>query len=141
MFEALALIAVIWAFAQYNKRLSQLEREVADLRDYPASQRRASVPLVAAFEAPLETAPAEARPEPEEKVQEEADWVVAGNARTSSVSKFKLRGIVRAAASDLGRRHHARRGGHADRQAVDRRRPAVALGAGHPGFGLRLAID
>lgn len=75
MFEALALIAVIWAFAQYNKRLSQLEREVADLRDYPASQRRASVPLVAAFEAPLETAPAEARPEPEETVPEEAEQV------------------------------------------------------------------
>ena len=53
MFEALALIAVVWAFAQYNKRLSQLEREVADLRDYPASQWRAPVPGIAAFEAPI----------------------------------------------------------------------------------------
>ena len=44
MFEVLVLVAVVVVLAQFNKRVSQLEREVADLNANSASQWRAPVP-------------------------------------------------------------------------------------------------
>ena len=50
MFELLVLVAVVVMLAQYNKRLSRLEREVADLHAYPAAE----------WARPVDTAPSEA---------------------------------------------------------------------------------
>ncbi|HKN42046.1 MAG TPA: DUF2339 domain-containing protein, partial [Sphingomicrobium sp.] len=59
MFEVLVLVAVVVVLAQFNKRVSQLEREVADLNAYSAAQRPAPVeqgprpePPIAPVEAP-----------------------------------------------------------------------------------------
>lgn len=51
MFEVLVLVAVVVVLAQFNKRLSQLERDVADLHGYSAW----SVPSVSAGEVPPQT--------------------------------------------------------------------------------------
>ena len=53
MFEVLVLVAVVVVLAQFNKRLSQLEREVADLNASTAAQLRAPVQEVAWPELPI----------------------------------------------------------------------------------------
>ena len=65
MFEVLVLVAVVVVLAQFNKRVIQLEREVADLNANSASQWRATVPEMARAEppiAPVETPLAQAEP-------------------------------------------------------------------------------
>jgi hypothetical protein len=59
MFEVLVLVAVVVVLAQFNKRVSQLEREVADLNAYSTAQWHAPVEEGARPEPPI--APAEAR--------------------------------------------------------------------------------
>ena len=58
MFEVLVLVAVVVVLAQFNKRVSQLEREVADLNASSASQWRVPVAETARPEPPA--APVEA---------------------------------------------------------------------------------
>ena len=53
MFEVLVLVAVVVVLAQFNKRVIQLEREVADLNANSASQWRATVPEMARAEPPI----------------------------------------------------------------------------------------
>lgn len=66
MFEVLVLVAVVVVLAQFNKRVIRLEREVADLHAFSASQWHAPVEEEAKPEPPIsvETPVTEAEPVP-----------------------------------------------------------------------------